>query len=149
MPQKNKTRKPLTESDLFSIVESTEAELLDASKQLAETSDKILDGAFNAISFNELIKGGSHQASTVLVDGKPAFVIIHARNAVGWLMVDGAVKIGDAPLEHLFEGGYAIAKHFKCPQIVFVTKLKSLFRYAVNHDFNCLGVMLCKAVPQS
>ena len=63
-------------------------------------------------------------------------------------MVEGAVSIGKAPLHHLFEGGYALARHFKSPQIMFVTKLKGLFRYAAANDFKTLGVILCKAVPQ-
>lgn len=141
-------RHVLTETDLLSIVESTEAELQEACRQLRDTSDKFLDGAFSAGEFDRLVKAGTHKASTILVKDKPAYVVIHAPNAVGWLMVDGAVRIGKASLDHLFEGGYALARHLRAPQIVFVTKLKSLFQYARDHDFTAVGVVLSKAVPQ-
>lgn len=141
-------RQALTETDLLSIVESTEAELLEACKQLRKTSDQFLDGAFSAGEFDKLVKSGTHKASTILVEDKPAYILIHAPNAVGWLMVDGAVCIGKASLDHLFEGGYALARHFKAPRIVFVTKLKALYQYAIDHDFTSVGVVLSKAVSQ-
>jgi hypothetical protein len=141
-------RQALTGTDLLSIVESTEAEYMEAAKQLAETSDRVLDGVFTAAMFDKLIKEKIFQASTVLVKEEPAFVLIHAMNPVGWLVIEGAVRIGKAPLGRLLEGGYALARHLKAPKIVFVTKLKGLYNYAMGHQFKSLGAILCNEVPQ-
>lgn len=142
-------RQILTETDLLSIVESTEAELLKAAKVLDATSRNILDGAFEPGAFDQLIKAGTLQASTVLdKEGQPAYVMIHSRNPLGWLMVEGAVKVGTAGLEYLFEGGYAIGRHLGASHVQFVTKLKGLYEYARAHDFIALGVLVCRPIPQ-
>jgi hypothetical protein len=139
----------LTETDLLSIVESTEAELLKAAAELDAISHKVLDGVFDAGAFDQLVKSGVLQASTVMVKDEPAYVIIHCRNPLGWLMVEGAVKIGKAPLDHLFEAGYALARHLGASHVQFVTRLTALYRYAMDHDFKSLGVLLCKEVPNA
>lgn len=140
----------LTETEMLSIVESTESELLKAARTLDATSRNVLDGVFDPGAFDQLVKAGTLQASTVLdKEGDPAFVIIHTRNPIGWLMVEGAVKIGKGPLDLLFEGGYAIGRHLGASHVQFVTKLTALYQYAIDHDFKSLGVILCREVPNA
>ena len=143
-------RTVLTETDLLSIVESTEAELLKAANALDATSKNILDGAFDPGAFDKLVKAGTLKASTVLdQDKEPAYVIIHTLNPLGWLMVEGAVKIGEGSLDTLFEGGYALARHLGSSHVQFVTKLRALYEYAREHEFKSLGVILCREVPNA
>jgi hypothetical protein len=139
----------LTETDVLAIVESTEAELLAAARILDATSKHVLDGAFEPGAFDQLVKAGTLKASTILdKDNQPAYVIIHTRNPLGWLMVEGAVKVGTGTLDLLFEGGYALARHLGASHVQFVTKLKALYEYARENGFTTLGVLLCKPVPQ-
>jgi hypothetical protein len=151
MDAETKSRKLLTETDMLSIVESTEAELLYADKQLAATAAQIMDGTFSPGQFTDLVKRGCLTASTIQVNSVPAFVVVHAVNGLGWLIVEGAAHLATktpASMGDLANGCYAIARHFGAPYIIFVTKLKSLYRYALEEqDFNSLGVILGRPVP--
>ncbi|MGH8022219.1 MAG: hypothetical protein ACRED1_01455 [Limisphaerales bacterium] len=139
-----KKRRVLTETEMLSIVESTEAELLHADEQLGIIGRQIVDGLFTPGMFNDMVKRGSHTASTINVEGKPAFIIIHCRNELGWLFVDGAISLGNHSLEFLFDGGEAVARHFGAPAVLFVTKLKALYRYATEQGYQSAGVVLAK-----
>jgi hypothetical protein len=143
----NKTHSPLTEADMLSIVESTEDELLKAAAVLDATSNAILDGVFEAGLFAQLLKEKKLSSSTIKVQGERAFVLIHGFNAAGWLVIEGAVALGRRPIKDLLEGSYALARHLKAPRIVFITKLKTLYQYVLDHNFKSIGVMLCGEVP--
>jgi hypothetical protein len=146
----NKQRRILTETELLSIVESTEAELAHADKELGTIAGQVVDGMYTVGMFSELVNRGCFTASTISVKGepdKPAFILIHCRNDLGWLMVEGAVTLGNHSLEFLFDGGEALARHYGAPMVVFVTKIKALYRYASNQGYQTLGVILMKKDP--
>jgi hypothetical protein len=139
-----KKRRLLTETEMLSIVESTEAELLRADEQLGAIATQVVDGMYTPGMFNDLVKRGCFTASTINVHGEPAFILIHCRNDLGWLMVEGAVALGKHSLEFLFDGGETLARHFNAPVVVFVTRLKALYRYATEQGYQSLGVILFK-----
>jgi hypothetical protein len=95
-------RRVLTQSDMLSILESTEEELLQAAATLDHTSSETLDGAFDAGIFDRLVKEKKLTASTIAVNDQPAFVLIHGFNAAGWLVIEGAVTISRQPIAKLF-----------------------------------------------
>ena len=68
-----KKRQVLTETDLLSIVESTEAELAEASQKLINVATDALDGTFDASTLERLVKTKAYQASTICFEGQPAF----------------------------------------------------------------------------
>ncbi|HXC34264.1 MAG TPA: hypothetical protein VNV43_00200 [Candidatus Acidoferrales bacterium] len=142
-----KKRRILTETQMLSIVESTEAELLHADEQLGAIAHQVVDGMYTAGMFSDLVKRGCFTASTINVHGKPAFILIHCRNDLGWLMVEGAVALGNHSLEFLFDGGETLARHFNAPIVVFVTKLTALYRYATAQGYQTMGVILFKKNP--
>lgn len=142
-----KKRRILTETELLSILESTESELAYADKELGIIASQVVDGMYTPGMYSELVNRGCFTASTINVEGKPAFILIHCFNDLGWLMVEGAVTLGNHSLEFLFDGGEALARHFKAPMVVFVTKLKALHRYASAQGYEAMGVILCKKNP--
>ena len=79
MATENKKRKVLTETDLLSIVESTEAELLKADSELAITASQNLDGVFDAGIFDQLVKAKKYQASTIMRQGRSAYFCLDPR----------------------------------------------------------------------
>jgi len=137
----------LTETELLSIVESSDPELLAAEEKLGAIAGQILDGIYEPGMFTQLVKSGAFQASTVLVDQKPAFVLIHTRNGLGWLIVEGVAALGNASLKTLHDALDALARHYKAPTILFVTRLSSLFRYGSKHGYKSMGVIMAKATP--
>lgn len=141
-----KTHSLIQEADLLAIVESTEEELSKATATLDANSAITLDGAFEAGIFARLLEGKKLSSSTITVAGERAFVLIHGFNAAGWLVIEGAVTLGQRPIKDLLEGSYALARHLKAPRIVIVTKLKALYQYASDHNFKTVGVMLCGEV---
>lgn len=141
---KNKTQNVLTDKDLVSIVKATEEELAVADRRLTQTSQKILDGLFDAGTFSRLVKEGVYQCSTIKVKDQAAYILIHTRSTLGWLIIEGAVSIGGMPLRHLFEGAEALACHLNAPKILFVTKLKGLYEYAKKTGWICMGVIMAK-----
>ncbi|MGH7224596.1 MAG: hypothetical protein ACRELF_15335 [Gemmataceae bacterium] len=145
--KQRRQRRMLTESELLSIVESTDTELLRADAQLAAIGRQVVDGIFPPSMFLELVKGGSYTASTVQVEGKPAFVLVHCRNELGWLLIEGAVALGNHSLEFLFDGAEALARHFGAPVVAFTTKLTALYRYATAQGYESIGVIVCKKNP--
>ena len=143
----NKKRRILTETELLSIVESNEAELAHADKELGVIASQVVDGMYTVGMFSELVNRGCFTASTINVKGEPAFILIHCRNDLGWLMVEGAVTLGNHSLEFLFDGGEALGRHLGAPMVVFVTKIKALYRYARAQGYQTLGVILMKKNP--
>ena len=142
-----KQRRLLTETDLFTLLESTEAELLEGAQQLDKVATKILDTIYEPGTFADLVKQKRFKASTVLVDDQPAFILVYTINALGWLTVEGAVALGKAPLSHAFNAADALARHYHCKAIQFVTKLKALWSYGSNHGYKSLGIIMCKNAP--
>jgi hypothetical protein len=144
----NKIHRPLTDSELLTIVESTEEELSKACTTLDATSHGILDGVFEPGVFARLLAEKKLSRSTIKIGEERAFVLIHGFNAAGWLVIEGAIALGRRPIKDLLDGSYALARHFGAPKIVFITKLKALYQYVIDHNFKTVGVMLCSEVPQ-
>jgi hypothetical protein len=142
----DKKRRLITETQLFSILESNEDELLQAEAELGTIAGKILDGIYEPGMFARLVKAGAFQASTINVDDKPAFVMVHSRNALGWLIVEGVAALGKDSLQFVFDAGDALAKHFAAPTILWVTRLASLFRFGSRQGYKPMGVIMCKAI---
>jgi len=141
----NKPRRLLTETELLSIVESSEEELSQAESKLGPIANQILDGIYEPGTFVRLIKSGAFEASTVHVDKEPAFVMIYTRNALGWLTVEGVASLAKkASFKYVFDAGDALARHYGCKTIQFVTKLSSLYRYGLEQGYKSLGVIMCK-----
>lgn len=134
----------LTETDLLSIVESSEAELLAAEEKLGAIAGQILDGIYEPGMFTKLIKSGAMEASTVLVDEEPAFVMVYTRNALGWLTVEGVASLKKASLQFAFDAAKAIARHYGCGAIQFLTRLSSMFRFGLEQGYKPMGVIMWK-----
>ena len=94
-----------------------------------------------------LIKDGALEASTVLVENEPAFVMIYSKSVAGWLTVEGVASLKRASFQFVFDAGQALAKHYGCSAIQFVTKLSSLFRFGLAQGYKPLGVIMWKGAP--
>jgi len=140
----NKPRRLLTETELLSIVESSKEELTLAEEKLGELAGEILDGIYEPGTLKKLVESGAFGAATINVDQKPAFVMIYTRNALGWFTVEGVASLATTNLRHIFDAGDALAKKFNCGALQFVTRLSSLYKYALEHNYKPLGVILCK-----
>lgn len=143
----NKQRRLLTETELFFIVESTEPELLAAEEKLGQMAAQIFDGIYEPGMFARLVKEGAFTGSTVAVGGKPVLVLIHTRNALGWLTIEGVATLGKSSVKMVFDAADAIARHLGAPVIQFVTRLRPLYRYGLDHDYKAAGVIMVKGVP--
>ena len=139
-----KHRRMLTQTDLLSILESDAAELALAESKLGEVAGQILDGLYEPGMFTRLVKSGALEASTVNVGEEPAFVMLYTRNLIGWLTVEGVAGLGRAPLARLFEAGDALARHYQCQVIQYVTRLGALFRFGCGAGFQPLGVIMAR-----
>jgi hypothetical protein len=143
----NKSHRFLTETETLAIFETTDAELSAAEGKFEDIVERVFDGAMEPGALAQLVRDKKLTASTVRIGEQPAFVLIHTRNSLGWLIIEGAASIGRAPLKVLFDGGEALARHFGAPVVLFVTKLRALYRYGRQRDYNPVGVILCKGVP--
>jgi hypothetical protein len=143
----NQKPRLLTETEMLSIFESTDDELSAAEEKLGELAGQILDGIYEPGMFRRLVKAGVFTGSTVKVKDEPVFVLIHSRNALGWVIVEGVVAVRRGSLKLLFEAGDVLARHYEAPNILFVTRLKGLFNYARAHNFQVMGAILVKEVP--
>lgn len=142
-----KQHRLLQESDLFSIAESTEAELLKAGQVLDDTASRILDTIYQPGTFVELVRQKRFKSATIELKGEPAFVMIYTINGLGWLTVEGVASLKKAPFKLVFEAGDALARHYGCSTIQFVTRLSSLFRFGLKQGYKSLGVIMCKNAP--
>jgi hypothetical protein len=142
----NKNRRLLTETELLQLFESSETELSVAEEKLGELAGQIFDGIYEPLSFARMVKEGKFEASTAVVDGEPVFVLIHTRNALGWLNVEGIASLKKSSLRLAFSAAEAIARHYGCPAVQFVTKLRALFNYGRQHDYKSVGVIMCKGI---
>jgi hypothetical protein len=142
-----KQRRMLTETEVLSIVESNERELSIAEEKLGAIGRRILDGIYTPGMFTKFVTNGAFLASIVIYEKKPAFVLITSRNGMGWMIVEGSVSLGAAPLKVVFDAADALARHFGDQKVLFVTKIKSLFQYATRNGYGTMGVIVSKGTP--
>jgi hypothetical protein len=139
-----KQHRLLTESEMFSITESTDDELLDADKRLGEMAAQILDGVYEPGIYLRLVKSGAFTASTVSIEGEAKFVLIHTRNALGWLIVEGIASLRRCPLETMFEATDALARHYRSKITQFVSRLSAMGRMAQAKGYEPAGIFWIK-----
>jgi hypothetical protein len=140
----NKQRRLLTETELLTIVESNESELFRAEEQLGEIAGRVFDGIYEPGMFAQLVQEKKFEASTAVHAGEPIFVMLHTRNALGWLTIEGVASLKKSSMRFLVDAAEGIARHYGCPVIQFVTKLRALFRYGLEHHYKPVGVIMCK-----
>jgi len=145
-----KQHRLLTDSQLLSILESTEEELSAAEARLGELAGQIFDGLYEPGLYTRLVKSGAFTASTVCIEEDPKFVLIHSKTPLGWLTVEGIASLKRCPMETIFDAVDELASQLDCSTIQFVTKLSALQRFAQGRGYQTTGVILHKnALPPS
>ena len=139
-----KPHRLLTESEMFSITESTDDELLDADKLLGEMAARIFDGIYEPGVFVRLVKAGALTASTVSIEDEPRFVIIHTRNALGWLIVEGIATLKRCKLATMFDAADALAKNYGSKVTGFVSRLVAMGHVAQARGYQPTGIFWMK-----
>ncbi len=129
---------------MFSICESTENEVLAADRLLGEMAAQLFDGIYSSGVFARLVKSGALTASTVKVKEEPQFVILHSRNALGWLIVEGIATLQRSKLASMFEAADALAKHYGSQVTAFVSRLAAMGRAAENSGYKSAGIFWMK-----
>jgi hypothetical protein len=129
---------------MFSITETTEDELLDADAKLAEIAGQIFDGIYEPGIFVRLVKSGALTASTVSIEEEPRFVIIHSRNALGWLIVEGIATLKRCKLATMFDAADALASHYCSKVTSFVSRLSAMGHVAQSRGYQAAGIFWIK-----
>jgi hypothetical protein len=142
-----KQRRLIAESQVFSLLESSEEELLAGGKILDEMAARILDTIYTKGTFLDLVKQKRFKASTITLGGEPAFVMVYTINALGWLTIEGVASLKKSPFKLVFDAGDLLARHYGCNNIQFVTKLASLYRFGLARGYKTVGVIMCKNAP--
>ena len=150
MANANKEHRLLTETELLSLWDSSEPEILDAEKHLSSAAAVILDGAYEPGTLSRLVKEKRLNSATVRdAGGQPMFVLVYGFNYAGWLTIEGTASLHpESRLDLVFEAVDTLAAHYKAKYIQFVTHWKALFRAAGSHGFKPAGVLMFKnALP--
>jgi len=146
----NKKHRLLTETELLSLWESSEPEIVDAEKRLSATAALVLDGAYEPGTLSRLVKEKLLNSATVRdAEGQAMFILVYGFNYAGWLTIEGTASCNPkSRLELVFEAVDALAAHYKAKSIQFVTRWKALFRAGDSHGFKPVGVLMFKnALP--
>lgn len=137
----------MTDSQMLSIIESTDEELSAAETQLGELAGDVFDGLYEPGLYSRLVRAGNFQASTVRVEGEPKFVLIHTRTPLGWLTVEGVAALRPCSVKLIYDAVDALARKLDCKVIQVVTKLSGMFRMALRSGYHTTGIILFKNAP--
>ena len=139
----------LTEKEMLSIIESSEAELLAVQPTLDALAEKVFDGGFyEPGTYAKLVKDGVFSSATVRdPDGEPQFILIYSRSPVGWLYVEAVAALKRSSLKQIFGAVDQLAKHYGCKVIQCVTKLSGMLRYSKTAGYRPAGIIILKDAP--
>lgn len=145
-----KTPRFLTESEMFSILESTDVELQAVQPKLDELAGKVFaGGTFEPGTYARLVKEGVFSSATVRdPDGDPQFILIFSRSSLNWFYVEAVASIKRSSLKQIFSAVDQLASHYKCQVIQCATKLAGMFRFSLSQGYKPAGVIIVKnALP--
>src|SRR5690348_5631929 len=110
---------------MFSILESTEAELQSVQPKLDEMAAEVLQGGvFEPGTYAKLVQDGVYSSATVCDrEGQPQFILIYSRSVLNWLYVEAVASIKRSSLKMIFAAVDDLAQHYSCKVIQCVTKL--------------------------
>lgn len=133
---------------MLSITECTDGQLQIVEEQLGAIAAKVSDGLYEPGAYLRLVKEGKLTGSVINLDDKPAVVVIHSLNGLGYLIVDGIVALKPCPLGTIFDSVEYLAASYKSRVIIFVTKLKAIARTATSRGYKSAGILFLKnALP--
>lgn len=145
-----KDRRFITETEMFSILESTSAELKLVQPQLDEMAAEVLaGGVYQPGTYYRLVQEGFYSSATICDrKGEKLFILIFSLSPLNWLFIEAVASIKRSSLKHIFSAVDDLAKHYGCPVIQCVTKLGGMFRFSISQGYRSAGVIILKnALP--
>lgn len=145
-----KDRRFITETEMFSILESTSDELQLVGPKLDEMAAEVLGGgAYEPGTYVRLVEEGFYSSATIEDPaGRTQFILIFSRSPLNWLFIEAVASIQRSSLKQIFAAVDELGRHYGCKVIQCVTKLGGMFRYSLTQGYRSAGVIILKnALP--
>lgn len=150
MDRDAKNRRFITETEMFSILESTPDELREVRPQLDDMAAQVLaGGVYEPGTYYRLVQEGFYSSATIRDrQGKKLFILIFSRSPLNWLFIEAVASIERSSLKQIFAAVDDLARHYGCTVIQCVTKLSGMFRFSQTVGYRSAGVIILKnALP--